>query len=120
MDKKYREFLDYLDIRNQNKERSKEIDVEIDEKFGRECAVMITDSQRFTSRTKKYGIVQYLAVLRETYLSLNEVIAEHNGTVVKEWADDIFAVFDTPDDALTCGLALSTTSSIASDPASVR
>ena len=106
MDKRYMEFLKCLDRRNENKDKCKEIDGEIIERFQEEMTIMITDSSRFTSRTKKYGIIQFLSVLRETYHRLNEIIEGNGGTIVKEWADDIFAVFKNPTEALKCGLKM--------------
>ncbi|MCD6578251.1 adenylate/guanylate cyclase domain-containing protein [bacterium] len=106
MDKRYKKFLKLLDKRNANKNNSGEIDKLIKEKFERKFAVVITDSSHFTYKTKTFGIIQYLAVLQESYKTLNKIIENNKGTLIKEWADDIFAVFANPDDALSCVLKM--------------
>ena len=106
MDKRYKEFLELLDKRNADPALTEKIDALIKKKFEKKLAVVITDSSHFTFRTKEFGIIQYLAVLREAYKKLNHIISENKGALVKEWADDIFAVFDNPDDALFCVLKM--------------
>ncbi len=104
MKKEYGKLLRMLRKRNAgNAERT---DAAIKRRYQGQYAVMITDSSHFTAKTKKYGIIHCLSLLVNNYDTLNAIIKRHSGIVVKEWADDIFAVFPDCDKALECGIEM--------------
>ena len=108
MDRKYREFLKLIKKRNstKNKKIIEVIDSKIKMKYEKNSAIMITDSARFTRRTKTLGVVRCLALLREVNDQLRNVIMKNKGKLMKEAVDNLVVRFRTPDDAVKCGIAM--------------
>ncbi len=100
---KYEDFLRLLDKRDQADDPAA-FDKMIFDKYGKTLTVMITDSSNFTRRTKQYGIIHFLSTMQKAYREMDIVIQAHGGKVVKEWADDIFAIFPTSKAGLTCAI----------------
>jgi class 3 adenylate cyclase len=95
------EFLkELLDLRNEHPEREEEIDAKIKDAF--ECArtVFILDMSGFSRTVIKHGIIHYLAMVRRMVNVAMPAIKDNEGELVKQEADNIFAVFGDPDHAL--------------------
>lgn len=103
-----KDLFKLLDERNSNSDSSKkqEIDRKIVQEFEKSMAIMMTDSAGFSSKTRKYGIIHYLALLKKINDKLEKIIEMHNGHLLKEWADNFVVVFETPVDAVKAGIAM--------------
>jgi class 3 adenylate cyclase len=102
---KARETLnDLLNERNQYPERAATIDALIQKKFAKNVAVLAMDMCGFTKLTTKRGIIFFLALIREMEAAARPAIEENRGWVLKQEADNLFAVFDQPTDALEAAM----------------
>ena len=82
-----------LQERNERPEKMAEIDAQINATFRQNHAIMVIDMSGFSRTTVRYGIIHFLAMIHRMHAIVYPVIAEYGGTVVKEEADNIFAVF---------------------------
>ncbi|HEY9622875.1 MAG TPA: adenylate/guanylate cyclase domain-containing protein [Crinalium sp.] len=82
-----------LQVRNEHPDRAVEVDTQIREIFTETHAIMVLDMSGFSKFTLRYGIIPFLAALRRLCAIATPIIYQHQGTVVKQEADDIFAVF---------------------------
>ena len=82
-----------LQERNEHPERMAEIDAQINAAFRQTHAILVMDMSGFSRTTVRYGIIHFLAMIHRMHAIVYPVIAEYGGTVVKEEADNIFAVF---------------------------
>jgi len=82
------------------------VDHQIHERFGRECAVMITDMEGFSRRTRDRGIIDVLQLISRMTDLCEPVIEEHGGKLVKVVGDDLIAVFDRPESALRAAFGM--------------
>ena len=105
--------------RNQFQERAGEIDRLIREAFGRRVAVLALDMCGFSRLTASHGICFYLAMIAQMEDAARPAVANNGGTVVKQEADDLFAIFPTPaqalEGALDIHLAFEAVNSVVSD-----
>lgn len=74
--------------------------------FEAEAAVLITDSVGFTRKTREKGILHVLSLLLMHQDLLAPVIEAHNGKLLKREADNLFAVFDTAENAVRAARAM--------------
>lgn len=72
------------------------IEHDIWSKYGQELAILVLDMSGFSLLTQRHGIIYYLSMVRRMQLAVAPVITRHGGEVVKFEADNCFAVFDTP------------------------
>ncbi len=86
--------------------RSKQLEEEIWQEYGRTCAVCIVDMSGFSRITQRYGIVHYLSMITRMQLTAAPVIKTHGGTIVKFEADNCFAIFPEPLEAIRACIAL--------------
>jgi adenylate cyclase len=93
-----------LQERNEHPERMAEIDAEINAAFRQTHAILVMDMSGFSRTTVRYGIIHFLAMIHRMHAIVKPVIAECGGTIVKEEADNIFAVF--PDVTLAVEAAI--------------
>jgi adenylate cyclase len=93
-----------LQQRNERPEKMAEIDAQINAAFRQTHAILVMDMSGFSRTTVRYGIIHFLAMIHRMHLIVKPVIAEHGGTIVKEEADNIFAVF--PDVTLAVEAAI--------------
>lgn len=93
-----------LQERNEHPERMAEIDAQINANFRQTHAILVMDMSGFSRTTVRYGIIHFLAMIHRMHLIVKPVIAEYGGTIVKEEADNIFAVF--PDVTLALEAAI--------------
>ncbi|HQR39340.1 MAG TPA: adenylate/guanylate cyclase domain-containing protein [Blastocatellia bacterium] len=92
-----REYLRaLLAERNQHPDRVADIDRLIEETFRRKVAILVLDMSGFTRLTLKYGIIHYLAMIEQMDNAARPAVAQNAGIVIKQEADNIFAVFDSP------------------------
>ncbi|WP_373536625.1 adenylate/guanylate cyclase domain-containing protein [Microcoleus sp.] len=82
-----------LQQRNERPEKAAEIDAEINATFCQTHTILVIDMSGFSRTTVRYGIIHFLAMIHRMQAIVKPIIAECGGTVVKEEADNIFAVF---------------------------
>ncbi|MEG3940460.1 adenylate/guanylate cyclase domain-containing protein [Microcoleus sp. S36b_A3] len=82
-----------LQQRNERPEKASEIDAEINATFCQTHTILVIDMSGFSRTTVRYGIIHFLAMIHRMQAIVKPIIAECGGTIVKEEADNIFAVF---------------------------
>lgn len=93
-----------LSERNQYPERASLIDAEVRRAFEQKVAVLILDMCGFSRLTAKYGIMHFLGMIQQMNEAARPAIADNGGKVIKQEADNLFAVFDQPAQALEAAL----------------
>jgi adenylate cyclase len=93
-----------LAIRNQYPERADEIDAEIRGLFERRVAILVLDMCGFSRRTLEHGIIAYLALIAQMEIVARPAVEGNGGEVIKQEADNLFAVFESPRDAVEAAL----------------
>ena len=103
-----KKFHDLLDRYSQElaKETREDIDAQIWKQFGQKKTVMISDMSGFTVLTERYGPVHYLSMIRRMQMTAEPIIKSYGGMVVKFEADNTFALFDTPTQAVQACISL--------------
>lgn len=86
--------------------RSKQLEEEIWQVYGTTCAVCVVDMSGFSRITQRYGIVHYLSMITRMQLTAGPVIKSHGGSVVKFEADNCYAMFPEPLEAVRACIAL--------------
>lgn len=86
--------------------RRAELEETIWQEYGRACAVCVVDMSGFTRITQRHGIVHYLSMITRMQLTAAPVIQSHGGTLVKFEADNCYAVFAQPLDAIRACLSM--------------
>jgi len=89
-----------LSDRNQFPDRVEEIDAVIRRTFEQRVAVLVLDMSGFSRLTIQYGIIHYLGMIVQMEVASRPAVLENHGRVIKVEADNLFAVFDNPDDAV--------------------
>jgi len=100
----YHRLLDSFWSESSERQR-KQIENEIWDRFGVEAAVFVLDMSGFSRLTQTHGAVHYLSMVRRMDLALESVVTRNQGTLVKFEADNCFAIFPTPMDAVQCAIA---------------
>ena len=96
------EFLEkYIQAKDSEK---KNIEKEIWELYGTKGAIAIWDMSDFTRITQERGIVYFLSLIEKMKINCQAIIEKHNGVSIRILADDIFAKFDTMNDAINCAI----------------
>lgn len=90
--------------RNQSPERVEEIDREILATFQRRLAVLVLDMCGFSRLTAKHGALFYLSMIVQMEEAATPAVLNNGGRVIKQEADNFFAVFDAPTQALEAAL----------------
>jgi adenylate cyclase len=93
-----------LSERNQNPDAVARIDREIVSAFGRRVAILALDMCDFTAISGRLGIIHYLAMIEEMAGAATPAVTANRGVVVKQEADNLFAAFERPEDALEAAL----------------
>jgi len=105
MDKRFEDqLLKYAQESDPEKRRG--IETELWRDFGAVKAILIMDLSGFSLLTQKYGIVHYLSMVRRMQLTSQPIIEKSGGTVVKFEADNCFAMFDEPLQAVGAAIDL--------------
>ena len=79
---------------------AEEIRLGIWDKFGVEGAVFISDMASFSSTSRKLGVCHFLKMIHRARQIVAPVIEANNGTLLKCDADNCYAFFGSPDDAI--------------------
>lgn len=100
------ELYRLLDERNESPDKKKEIDELIQGKYEKSMTIMITDSVGFSRKTREYGIIHFLALLRKVNNQIRPIITSHKGRILSEWADNFVTSFEIPTDAVHAAVAI--------------
>lgn len=90
--------------RNQYPDRAPQIDKKIRNAFERRAAILVLDMCGFSRLTTQYGIIHYLAMIHQMEEAARPAVRNNGGRVIKLDADDLFAVFGDPAEALEAAL----------------
>ena len=90
--------------RNQFPDRSEKLDAEIHRVFGRKAAVLVLDMCGFSQTTTQYGIIHFLAMIDEMEHGAIPAVVDNGGQVIKTDADNLFAIFSEPTQAVEAAL----------------
>jgi len=93
-----------LDERITHPERTKAIDKRIVKEFQKTKSIFILDMSGFSRLVQRYGIIHYLAMIQRMRQVVGPAVERNSGIVVKFEADNCFAVFNKPDQALKAAL----------------
>src|ERR1044071_1554849 len=100
-----RELLDsLLSELNQYPARRDKIEKQIRDAFERRVAILALDMIGFSRLTVEYGIIHYLAMIHQMAEGATPAVKGNGGTVIKQEADNLFAIFNTPGQALEASL----------------
>ncbi|MBD1867140.1 adenylate/guanylate cyclase domain-containing protein [Cyanobacteria bacterium FACHB-471] len=84
-----------LQTRNEHPEKAAEIDAAIHRAFSQTHAVLVLDMSGFSRLTVRYGIIHFLAMMHRLHVIALPLINQHQGKLIKQEADNLFAVFST-------------------------
>lgn len=90
----------FLNERVEHPERAKALDAKIKKTFEKKVALMVLDMSGFSRLVQRYGIIHYLAMIRRMRRVVAPAIKSNKGMVIKFEADNAFAVFPKPDNAV--------------------
>jgi adenylate cyclase len=85
---------------NQYPARGDKIAQQIRDAFERRVAILVLDMVGFSRLTIEYGIIHYLAMIHQMAQGAIPAVKANGGKVIKLEADNLFAVFDKPGQAL--------------------
>ncbi len=80
--------------------RAEEIRLSIWDRFGTDGTVLISDMAGFSSTSRKVGVCHFLKMIHRTRQIIAPVVESNNGIFLKCDADNCYAFFDKPDDAI--------------------
>ncbi len=93
-----------LSERNQSPGRIEEIDRKLKKAFERRVSIVALDMCGFSRITKDYGIIHYLAMIQQMEAAARPAVRQNGGLVIKQEADNLWAIFDTPTRAVEAAL----------------
>jgi class 3 adenylate cyclase len=93
-----------LDERITHPERTKAIDKRIVKDFQQVRSIFILDMSGFSRLVQRYGIIHYLGMIQRMRQVVGPAVERNGGVVVKFEADNCFAVFKKPAQALAASL----------------
>ena len=76
------------------------------ETFGEEQAVFVLGMSGFSRLTRKYGIIHYLSMVRRMQVTTGPIVQSFDGYMVKYDADNCFALFPSPLNAVNAAIAM--------------
>ena len=82
------------------RESEEGLDAAVWERFGCERTVLVADMAGFTISTRERGVVHYLRLIQRMREIGADLLEIHCGRLVRFEADNLFAVFGSPDAAL--------------------
>jgi class 3 adenylate cyclase len=93
------EFSDIADPSEQEAARAR-----IWDEFGTKGAVFISDMASFSSTSRKIGVCHFLKLIHRARQTIAPIIAANNGQLLKFDADNSYAFFERPDDAIQASI----------------
>lgn len=100
-----KEFLRHLlSQRIQNPLSAAHLDAVIAKAFVRDVAILVLDMCGFSRITQSHGIIHFLAMIHQMEQAARPAIAGNGGEVIKQEADNLFAIFSTAEQALDAAL----------------
>jgi class 3 adenylate cyclase len=72
-------------------EQSQEIDQQIQALFSQDCAILVLDLSGFSRLTIRYGIIHFMAMIYRMNAIASPLVQQHQGRVIKQEADNLFA-----------------------------
>ncbi len=87
-------------------EEKSAIELELWEHYGAEGVVLILDMSGFSLLTQRYGVIHYLSMVRRMQMTVEPIITERRGRVVKFEADNCFARFETTAEAIDAAIEM--------------
>jgi class 3 adenylate cyclase len=90
--------------RNEHPERKEEVDSRIKEAFEREVAILVLDMCGFSRTTMKFGIIHFLSMIVQMDEVATPAIKDNGGKVIKQEADNLFAIFPSVEQAVEAAL----------------
>lgn len=84
----------------------KNIETTLWENYGQEQTVFVLDMSGFSRLTRKYGIIHYLSMVRRMQLTSEPIVKSYGGYMIKFEADNCFAVFPTPLQAVSAAISM--------------
>lgn len=94
----------WLTERNRYPEKSQAVDARIRQKFEREVALFNLDMSGFSRLARDHGIIHFLAMITEMEAAAVPAVVHNGGQVLKQEADNLFALFTHPEPALEAAL----------------
>ena len=70
------------------------------DRYGTEGSVFISDMASFSSTSRKIGVCHFLKLIHRARRMIAPLIADNNGLLLKCDADNCYAFFEKPDDAI--------------------
>ena len=101
-DKNYLRQL--LSQRNRLPQSVREVDAAIEAAFVREVGILVLDMCGFSRITARHGIIHFLAMIHQMEQAARPAIEGNGGEVIKQEADNLFAVFSNAEQALEAAL----------------
>ncbi|MFP6650349.1 MAG: hypothetical protein VB817_12855, partial [Pirellulaceae bacterium] len=83
-----------------------DIEETIWDEFGVEQAVFILDMARFSQGVQTYGLVHSLSMIHRMHVAVEMPVRQHNGSIVKFEADNLYAIFPSALDAVNAGIMI--------------
>lgn len=93
-----------LSQRNQEPGNTAAIDAAIEQAFVRNVAILVLDMCGFSRITARHGVIHFLAMVHQMEQAARPAISGNGGEVIKQEADNLFAVFATAEQALEAAL----------------
>jgi class 3 adenylate cyclase len=106
--KSVKQFQDLLLNFSQAEEpdERKKIETALWENYGQEQAIFVLDMSGFSRLTRKYGIIHYLSMVRRMQLTTGPIVKSFDGYMIKYDADNCFALFPAPLNAINAAIAM--------------
>lgn len=102
-----------LDSRNEHPERIAAIDEIIRAEFAQTQSILVLDMTGFSRLVARYGTTHYLAMIRRMQATATPLVMANHGRVVKQEADNLFAVFPSVDAAVETSRAINRSFAVA-------
>jgi len=103
--KQFQDLLLKFSLSEELDERKK-IETTLWQDFGAEYAVFVLDMSGFSMLTRKHGIVHYLSMVRRMQLTTEPIVKSFDGDMIKYDADNCFALFPSPLNAINAAIAM--------------
>lgn len=95
-----------LQARNEHPDREAEIDQQICTTFEQNCAILVLDLSGFSRLTIRHGIIHFLSMVHRMTVIATPIVLAHQGRVVKQEADNLFAAFAEVSAAVDAAIAI--------------